>query len=69
MSKGCNNCTFNLPNGKKKIPYCVLKKFPILNPTIGCSKKIARTITADLIVSGVNEETNGEIDNQERFEI
>jgi hypothetical protein len=69
MSEGCNNCTFNWPNGKKKIPYCVLKKFPILNPDVGCTKKITRTITADLLVRGVDEETNDEMDNQERFEI
>lgn len=66
--KDCNNCVFNYPNGKKKIPYCTLKRFPILNPDIGCSKFISKKIKN---VDGWTslKDIIDTVDGQERFEI
>ena len=36
----CHTCVFKKSNGKT--PYCVLKNFPILNPDIGCSRRMTR---------------------------
>lgn len=65
--KDCNNCVFNYPNGKKKIPYCTLKRFPILNPDIGCSKFISKKIKN---VDGWAslKDVIDTVDGQERFE-
>lgn len=36
----CHTCVFKKSNGKT--PYCVLKRFPILNPDVGCSRRMVR---------------------------
>lgn len=36
----CHTCVFKHNNGK--VPYCVLKNFPILNPDVGCSRRMTR---------------------------
>ena len=38
----CFTCAFKYNFGKKKIPYCALKRFAILNPDIGCSRRITK---------------------------
>lgn len=34
----CLNCAFSYRCNKGKTEYCTLKRFPILNPEIGCSQ-------------------------------
>ena len=36
----CHTCAFKYDVGKKKIPYCSLGRYPILNPDIGCHKRM-----------------------------
>ena len=38
----CFTCAFKYNVGKKQTPYCALKRFPILNPEIGCSRRITK---------------------------
>lgn len=38
----CFTCVFKYNFGKKQTPYCALKRFPILNPDIGCSRRITK---------------------------
>ena len=36
--KNCLSCAFSYKCNKGKTEYCTLKRFPILNPEIGCSR-------------------------------
>lgn len=36
----CHTCVFKYYNGE--VPYCVLKNFPILNPDVGCSRRMVK---------------------------
>lgn len=36
----CHTCVFKKSNGKTL--YCVLKNFPILNPDVGCSRRMVK---------------------------
>ena len=65
--RDCTNCSFNYPSGKKKIPYCTLKRFPILNPDVGCSKHIKKAREIKEWFFGF--ENNNDEDKQTRFEI
>ena len=38
VPKNCNTCAFKYMVNKGVTPYCALKRFPILNPEIGCSR-------------------------------
>lgn len=74
MSNGkrdCTTCVFNYPNGKKKIPYCTLKRFPILNPDIGCSKQMTRLEFKNDVVRLTDEERiiAEETEKKNKFEI
>lgn len=38
----CYTCAFKYNVGKKQTLYCALKRFPILNPDIGCSRRMTK---------------------------
>lgn len=40
--KNCITCSFQYPCNKGKTYYCALKRFPILNPEIGCPRHISK---------------------------
>lgn len=40
--KNCTTCAFKCMVNKGATPYCALKRFPILNPEIGCSRQMTK---------------------------
>lgn len=36
--KNCLSCAFSYKCNQGKTEYCTLKRFPVLNPDIGCSQ-------------------------------
>lgn len=43
IPKNCTTCAFQYKCNKGKSMYCSLKKFPILNPEIGCSRQMFKS--------------------------
>ena len=43
IPKNCTTCAFQHKCNKGKSLYCTLKRFPILNPEIGCSRQMFKS--------------------------
>lgn len=69
----CFTCAFKYSvNGDKQTPYCALKRFPILNPQIGCNRHMYKHEFKNLNDHKEPDEIAAYLeakDNQERFEI
>ncbi len=43
IPKNCTTCAFQHKCNKGKSLYCTLKRFPILNPEVGCSRQMFKS--------------------------
>ena len=41
--KNCLSCAFSYKCNQGKTEYCTLKRFPVLNPDIGCSQHMYKS--------------------------